>query len=140
MVIFPRLVTHTRLTSGVVLWWLLVAWDHTVDHYIQFTCSMYSMRSGTSYVLSHNWYRGMTSKCCHYHDKERWRTGDLLEFHSAFVRHLGFLKLKFLTAVHFIETFHVIVPNFVEFGLTLQRYCNFCIFLLKCKNSLDNRA
>jgi len=52
------------------------------------------------------------------------------------VRHLRILKLKFLTAMHFRDTFCVISFNFVEIGET----SHFLVFRVKCKNSLDDHA
>ena len=40
-------------------------------------------------------------------------------FKMAAVRHLGILKLKFLTANHLRETFGVITLNFAEIGRTV---------------------
>ena len=48
----------------------------------------------------------------HHHETMRYR--DVSIFKAAAVRHLGLLKVKFLTALHFRDTFCIIVPNFVE--------------------------
>ena len=37
------------------------------------------------------------------------------------VRHLGLLKLKFSTTVHFRDMFCIIVPNFIEIARSLLR-------------------
>jgi len=54
------------------------------------------------------------------------------------VRHLGFLKLKILTALHFRNTLCIIVPNFME--ISCRDNAIFRVFLVKCKNLLDNRT
>jgi len=62
-------------------------------------------------------------------------------FKMAAVRHLKILKLKFLTASHFRDTFCVITLNFVEIGGTVTEISHFsCFFQVKYKNSLDDRA
>ena len=53
----------------------------------------------------------------------------------AAVRHLGILKLKFLTASHFRDTFCLIALNFVNIGPTVAI---FRVFRVKCKSSLDD--
>ena len=56
----------------------------------------------------------------------------------AAVRHLGFLKLKFK-----IETFCVILPNFMKIARTVAeilRFFYFYVFLVKCKKSLNDRT
>jgi len=45
------------------------------------------------------------------------RYRDFSIFKMAAVRHLGFFKLKFLTAVHFIETRSTSPCHFLEIGL-----------------------
>jgi len=42
------------------------------------------------------------------------------------LHHHGFLRLKFLTAVHFRDAFGVIMPNFVETGHTVVEISQFC--------------
>jgi len=53
-------------------------------------------------------------------------------FKTPAVRHLGILKLNFLTAIHFRDTFSVIMLNFVEIGLTVTGIAIFRVFLVKC--------
>ena len=56
----------------------------------------------------------------------------------AAVRYLGFLKLKFLTAVHFRDIFYIMKPNFVEIGhmLPLAETSQFFAFLRNIKKNL----
>jgi len=57
------------------------------------------------------------------------------------VRHLGILKLKFLTASHFRDTFCVITLNFFRRSVELfHRYNIFCVFQVMCKNSLNDHS
>jgi len=52
----------------------------------------------------------------------------------AAVCHLGILKLKFLTALHFRNTFCIILPNFVDIGYTVAEILQpFVFFPVKCK-------
>jgi len=59
----------------------------------------------------------------------------------AAVRYLGFLKLKFLTAVHFRDIFYIMEPNFVEIGhmLPLAETSQFFAFLRNIKK-FDDRT
>ena len=50
-------------------------------------------------------------------------------FKMAAVRHLGILKLKFLKANKFSDTFYVITLNFVEIGRTVAEISHFFAFL-----------
>ena len=59
----------------------------------------------------------------------------------AAVRHLGILKLKFLKANNFSDTFYVITLNFVEIGRTVADISDFFrVSQIKCKNSRNDRA
>jgi len=50
------------------------------------------------------------------------------------------LNFEILTANHFRDTFCIISLNFVDIGQTVAQISHFCIFQVKCKNSLDDRA
>jgi len=54
------------------------------------------------------------------------------------VCYLGFYKLNFSWQVHLRDMFRIIIPNFVQTVIWLQRYRNFCIFLVNCENSIDD--
>jgi len=51
---FLSLATHTQLTCGMVIWWLLVAWDLTFDLCVRYTCSVCSWWIGSIYWFSHS--------------------------------------------------------------------------------------
>jgi len=64
-------------------------------------------------------------------------------FRVSAVRHLGFLKVKFLTVVHFRDTFYSIVPNFVEVGQNIAEIAEFLRNAFSsqiCNNLLDDRT
>ena len=58
----------------------------------------------------------------------------------AAVRHLVFLKLKFLTATHIRDMFCTNVSTFVEICHCCRDVAIFRVFSVKCKNALDDRA
>jgi len=69
------------------------------------------------------------------------RRRDFSIFKTAAVRHLEFLKIKFQQRAFFRDTLTILMPNFVEIGHTVADISRFFhIFLLKCKNSLADRA
>jgi len=64
------------------------------------------------------------------------RYHDFSIFKIPAISHLGFLKLKLLTAVN-RDTFFINMPYFTEIGHTIAQVSQFFLFfLVKCKNSL----
>jgi len=59
---------------------------------------------------------------------------------ASVVRHLGFLKLKFLTVVHFRDMFCISVTNFVYIGHTVARISRFFAFSSVIQKKFTERS